>query len=88
MVNLDDLDIDSFLTVSSSNIVPDSIRQNLEGLQSNVSNSINFTEYQQFLNSSVVTFDLQGLVDNLTSLAAAFNAVVRQPCNLMLVYTI
>lgn len=76
LVNLDDVDVDSFLTVSSNELIPDSTRQNLETLQHNVTNAINFTEYQQFLNESVITFDLQELANNLTTLADQFDMVM------------
>ena len=49
------------------------MRENLEDLQSDIKNSVNFTAYKDYLNRSPVSFDLQEVLDNLTTLAAYFS---------------
>ena len=62
------------LNLSSSDFFPTSTRQNLEALQDDIMNSVNFTAYKDYLNENPLSFDLQEVFDNLTGLVALFSA--------------
>jgi hypothetical protein len=71
-LDFSDTDFGSVLNLSSSDFLPASTRQNLEALQGDIMNSINFTAYMDYLNENPLSFDLQEVFDNLTVLAALF----------------
>ena len=71
-MDFSDNDFGSALNLSSSDFLPASTRQDLEALQGDIMNSINFTAYMDYLNENPLSFDLQEVFDNLTSLAALF----------------
>ena len=62
------------LNLSSSDFFPTSTRQNLEALQDDIMNNVNFTAYKDYLNENPLSFDLQEVFDNLTGLVALFSA--------------
>ena len=70
------------LNLSSSDFFSSSTRQNLEALQNDIMNSINFTAYKDYLNENPLSFDLQEVFDNMTVLAALFSA--NMVCNNLL----
>ena len=72
-----DIDIGSVLNLSSSDFIPTSLRQNIDGLQDDITNSVNLTAYKDYL-SEDQEFDIQDLFDNLTTLATHFNSNMVQ----------
>ena len=68
-----DIDFGSVLNLSSSDFFPVATRQNLEDLQGDIMNSVNFTAYKDYLNENPLAFDLQEVFDNLTVLATHFS---------------
>ena len=72
-----DIDVGSVLNLSSSDFIPTSLRQNIEGLQDDITNSVNLTAYKDYL-SEDQEFDIQDLFDNLTTLATHFNSNMVQ----------
>lgn len=79
-----DIDFDSVLNFSSSDFIPAARRQNLEDLQDDIMNSVNFTAYKDYLNENPLAFDLQEVFDNLTALATHFSAIMVHACTYIL----
>ena len=70
---MDDI-LDSSLNFTSSDVIPDTSRDALEGIQESVVDSINFTNFRELLNESIITFDTEDLVTNLTMVAYFFGS--------------
>ena len=61
----------------SSGLIPEETRDRLEDIERNVVAPINFTNYENLLNQSVVEFDVEVIYGNLTMLAMVQSNMVR-----------
>ncbi len=63
--------IEDPLDLSTDDIIPISSRLELENLQDNITNSVNFSEYRQLINESTLSLGVDELVSDLELLANA-----------------
>ncbi len=69
---------DNLGSYSSDDFLPTEMRTDFENLAENVFTSFNLTTITQLLNTtSINEFDLEGISNNLTSLAVYFGSIVR-----------